>query len=80
MKQVVSHNFNPYFETDSKVLILGSIPSQKSRELGFYYMHPKNRFWSVISKVFNEPYPETITDKKELLTRNHITKFMYYFS
>lgn len=72
MKQVVNHSFDAYFDNCSKVLILGSIPSVKSRELGFYYMHPKNRFWIVISKVFNEDYPKTIDDKKTFLKRNRI--------
>ena len=72
MKQIVSHGFDEYFQEDSKILILGSMPSVKSRELGFYYMHPKNRFWNVISMVFNEKIPETIEDKKEFLKRNKI--------
>lgn len=72
MKQVVSHSFDAYFNSDSTVLILGSMPSVKSRELGFYYMHPQNRFWKVISQVFNEPYPETIDDKKVFLEKNKI--------
>lgn len=72
MKQIVNHSFDAYYQSDSKILILGSIPSVKSRELGFYYMHPKNRFWKVISKVFEEEYPETIEEKKEFLKRNKI--------
>lgn len=72
MKQQVTHNFDAYYNKDSKILILGSIPSIKSRELGFYYMHPQNRFWKVISKVFKEKYPETIEDKKNLLKKNKI--------
>lgn len=72
MKQIVNHTFSEYYQFDSKVLILGSIPSIKSRELGFYYMHPKNRFWKVISLVFNEELPETIIDKKNFLKRNKI--------
>lgn len=72
MKQRVNHSFAAYFNSDSKILILGSIPSIKSRKFGFYYMHPQNRFWKVVSKVFNEEYPETIDDKKEFLKRNQI--------
>lgn len=72
MKQIVNHSFDAYFESDSKILILGSIPSVKSRKLGFYYMHPNNRFWKVISKVFEEEYPETIEKKKAFLKRNKI--------
>lgn len=72
MKQQVTHNFDAYYNKDSKILILGSIPSIKSRELGFYYMHPQNRFWKVMSKVLQEKYPETIEDKKNLLKKNKI--------
>ena len=68
----VYHTLKPYYNKDSKILILGSIPSIKSRELGFYYMHPKNRFWKVMSKVLQEKYPETIEDKKKLLKKNKI--------
>ena len=68
----VNHEFGPYINKDSKVLILGSIPSVKSRELGFYYMHPQNRFWKIISDLFNDEFPKTINDKKEFLKRHHI--------
>ena len=53
----VNHEFGPYINKDSKVLILGSIPSSKSRELGFYYMHPQNRFWRIISDLLKEEVP-----------------------
>ncbi|CCY45941.1 putative G/U mismatch-specific DNA glycosylase [Firmicutes bacterium CAG:822] len=68
----VSHEFGPYINKDSKVLILGSIPSVKSRELGFYYMHPQNRFWKLMSDLLNEDFPNTIEDRKEFLKRNNI--------
>ena len=57
----VYHEFPPVFDENSKILLLGSIPSVKSREEGFYYMHPKNRFWKVLEGVFQEE----ILDKKE---------------
>ena len=63
----VSHEFGPYINKDSKVLILGSIPSVKSRELGFYYMHPQNRFWKLMSDLLKEKIPDTIDDKKDFL-------------
>ena len=50
----VYHEFPPVFDENSKILLLGSIPSVKSREEGFYYMHPKNRFWKVLENVFQE--------------------------
>ena len=68
----VNHEFGPYVNKDSKVLILGSIPSVKSREFGFYYMHPQNRFWKIISDLFEEDFPETIDEKKDFLKRNKI--------
>lgn len=68
----VNHEFGPFYDEDSKILILGSIPSPKSRELGFYYMHPQNRFWRVLSYIFCEDIPVTIIDKKEFLKRHNI--------
>ena len=68
----VSHEFGPYINKDSEVLILGSIPSVKSREYGFYYMHPQNRFWKILSSLFDEAFPETILDKKQLLFKYKI--------
>ncbi len=72
MKEYVTHEFGPFYQTDSKILILGSIPSKQSRIQGFYYGHPKNRFWKVLATVLNEPIPISIDDKKALLTRNKI--------
>ena len=68
----VSHEFGPYINKDSKVLILGSIPSVKSRELGFYYMHPQNRFWKLMSDLLNEKFPSTLDKKKNFLKQNKI--------
>ena len=48
------HTIKPYYNKDSKVLILGSFPSRKSREEGFYYAHPQNRFWKILSHIYNE--------------------------
>ena len=66
------HPIAPVFDKDSKVLILGSFPSVKSREEGFFYGHPQNRFWKVTSRVFGEELPVTIDEKKAFLIRNHI--------
>lgn len=68
----VKHSFLPVYNKDSEILILGSFPSVKSREGQFYYHHPQNRFWKVISQIFGEKLPETIKEKKEMLFRNHI--------
>ncbi len=67
----VYHTLEPIYNQNSKVLILGSIPSVKSREENFYYAHPRNRFWLTLSKVYNEE----ITDKKEFLLKHKIALF-----
>ena len=69
---MILHPIPPVYDKDSEVLILGSFPSVKSREEGFFYGHPQNRFWKVTAKVFDEKTPETIEDKKAFLIRNHI--------
>ena len=66
------HPIAPVFDKDSKVLILGSFPSVKSREEGFFYGHPQNRFWKVTSRIFGEELPVTIDEKKAFLIKNHI--------
>jgi hypoxanthine-DNA glycosylase len=68
----ISHPFQPIYNQDSKVLILGSFPSVKSREGEFFYHHPQNRFWKVISAVYREQFPVSIEEKKELLLRNGV--------
>ena len=66
------HPIPPVFDKTSEVLILGSFPSVKSREEGFFYGHPQNRFWRVIASIFNEKVPATVEEKKAFLLRNHI--------
>ncbi len=68
----VNHSFPPFYEQDSEILILGSFPSVKSRELGFYYMHKQNRFWKILESVFNTTIGDDISSKKEFLKNNHI--------
>lgn len=68
----VKHTFLPVYNEESRILILGSFPSVKSRENQFYYGHPQNRFWKVIAEIFNEPVPQTIDEKKDLLLRHRI--------
>ncbi len=68
----ISHPIPPLYNEASKVLVLGSFPSVKSREGQFFYHHPQNRFWRVISSVFDELVPNTIEEKRELLLRNRI--------
>ena len=68
----IIHPFPPFYDRESQILILGSFPSVKSREQMFFYGHPQNRFWKVISAVFEEETPLSIEEKKALLRRNHI--------
>lgn len=70
--RVTAHPFPPLFDEHSRTLILGSFPSVKSRENLFFYGHPQNRFWKVISSVFEEQVPETISEKKQLILRNRL--------
>lgn len=71
----MKHNIEPYYNIDSEILILGSFPSVKSRNEGFYYAHPQNRFWKVLSSVFEEEVPTSIQLKKDFLKRNKIALF-----
>ena len=64
--------FAPVFDKDSRVLILGSFPSVKSREIDFYYGHKQNRFWKMLCGYFGEEIPTTVKEKKEFLARRNI--------
>ena len=66
-EQRLQHPFDPLVNGSSRILILGSFPSVKSREQNFFYGHPQNRFWKVIAALFNEKVPMTIPEKKELI-------------
>lgn len=68
----VEHTFEPVYDKNSKILILGTFPSVKSRENQFFYGHPQNRFWKVIAQVTGEEVPKIIEEKKALLLRNRI--------
>ena len=63
----IDHPFGPLYSDHSRILILGSFPSIKSREQSFFYAHPQNRFWKVIASIFDESVPVTIKEKKELI-------------
>lgn len=65
------HGFPPLVFPDSKILILGSFPSVKSREAAFFYGHPQNRFWPLLAKIANEPTPATIAEKTTFCKRHH---------
>lgn len=66
------HNIEPVFDEKSYILILGSFPSVKSRESKFFYGHPQNRFWKVLSRVLRCDLPNTIEEKRKMLLKNNI--------
>ena len=68
---LVIHELSPIYDEKSKVLILGTIPSVKSREIGFYYAHPSNRFWPILESLFNTKL-STKEEKIKFLHKNHI--------
>lgn len=68
----ILHPIPPVYDSSSRILILGSFPSVKSREGCFFYHHPQNRFWKVLAAVLSQPVPETVEDKKKFLLKNHI--------
>ena len=65
-------SFQPVIDKNSKILILGSFPSVKSREQGFYYGHKQNRFWKTLERALNKPVPENIDGKIKFLLENKI--------
>lgn len=69
---VTVHPFGPLYDEKSEILILGSFPSVKSREEKFFYGHPQNRFWRVLSAVLGCQTPKTVDEKRELLLENKI--------
>ena len=75
----ITHPFAPVYSSTSKILILGTIPSPSSRKNEFYYMHPQNRFWLVMQKIFNIEFkfknnegPRAINERKEFLLNHDI--------
>ncbi len=70
-KQIV-HPIPPTYDAESRVLILGSFPSVKSREMGYFYGHPQNRFWKVLAELFGERVPESAEERRAFLLRHHI--------
>jgi len=69
---VINHPIPPVYNENSKVLILGSFPSVKSRDAKFFYGHPQNRFWRVLAALFGEELPVSIDEKRELLLSHNI--------
>ena len=76
----VVHPLKPIYNSESKVLILGSFPSIKSRENSFYYAHPKNRFWSTLEKVFKEDIGNSNQYREKFLLTHKIALFDVVYS
>ena len=70
-----THEFPACYDEGSKILILGSFPSVKSREMGFYYGHPQNRFWKILENVFQEEIPSSIEGRKDYVLRHHLALY-----
>lgn len=68
----IIHPFPPLYDENSKILILGSFPSVKSREAMFFYGHPQNRFWRVIAALYGEETPQNIDEKKKLILSHNL--------
>ena len=68
----VTHTFEPVYNGESRVLVLGTFPSVKSRESAFYYGHPQNRFWKVTAAIVKEKVPVSIEEKKSMLLKHGI--------
>lgn len=68
----MNHPFEPVYDENSTILILGTFPSVKSRETNFYYGNPQNRFWKVISRLTEEEIPASVEEKKRILLKHHI--------
>ncbi len=77
----LAHPFEPLFDAESRLLILGSFPSVKSREQNFFYGHPQNRFWKVLANVFSEDAaPRTIEEKRHFLHQHHVALWDVIYS
>ena len=70
--QTVAHPLSLVWNENSRILILGSFPSVRSREAGFYYAHPQNRFWPLLARLFDEPLPQTTEDRRAFALRHGI--------
>lgn len=73
--QTIVHPLKPFFKHDSQILILGSFPSVKTREYGFFYGHPQNRFWPLMEKIFGQSLSRDIEERKEFLAKNKIAMY-----
>ena len=74
-RQFLEHGFGPFYRSDSRLLILGSFPSVKSREAAFFYGHPQNRFWRILAAVFSDALPVSLEEKSAFLARHQIALY-----
>lgn len=72
MREKIIHPIKPLYNENAKILILGSFPSQKSREQVFFYGHPQNRFWKVLSLVFDNKTPQSVEEKRDFILSHNI--------
>lgn len=80
IKQHVTHrSISPFINDKSEILILGSIPSVKSREYGFFYAHPQNRFFKLLAGVYGEEEPKSIDERKAFLDKHHVALYDVIF-
>ena len=70
--QHIEHGIPPVFDERSEVLVLGTMPSPKSREAAFFYGHPQNRFWKLMGRLLKETFPPEYQGKKSILLRHGI--------
>lgn len=73
--QTIVHPLEPLYNEDSKILILGSFPSVKTREYGFFYGHPQNRFWPLMERLFQEELSLDIAERRDFLLKHKIAMF-----
>ena len=66
------HPFPPTWDEHSEILILGSFPSVKSREMAFFYGHPQNRFWRLVAALYEDAAPQSVEERRAFLLRHHI--------
>lgn len=71
-REWIRHPFPPLYNEESRILILGSFPSVKSREMAFFYGHPQNRFWKLLSRLLEAPFPETVPERRAFLLAHRI--------
>ncbi|MBD5083477.1 MAG: DNA-deoxyinosine glycosylase [Clostridiales bacterium] len=68
---MITHPIKPLYDNKAEILILGSFPSVKSREEGFFYGHPQNRFWKVMARICKQDTPTTVEEKTKMILNNH---------